>query len=59
MSPLEATVDEFIEAAARRPFLDGGRVRRLWRRYRAGHAIVWRKLENVVSLEAILQAHKM
>jgi hypothetical protein len=54
---LRQTVGDLIEAAAERPFLDGRRVRRLWREFLARREVRWRKVDRVVSLEAILQAY--
>jgi hypothetical protein len=54
---LRSMTEELIAAAAERPFLDGRRVRRLWRNFLARREPRWRRVDRVVSLEANLQAH--
>lgn len=54
---LRSAVEELIEAAARGPFLDGRRVRRLWRNFLGRREILWHKVDRIASLEANLQAH--
>jgi hypothetical protein len=56
-SDVRSTIEELMESAARRPFLDGEQVTRLWRRYRRGWETSWRRVDRVASLEAILQAY--
>jgi hypothetical protein len=54
---LRSAIDELIEAAADRPFLDGRRVRRLWRNFLARREIRVHKVDRLAALEANLQAH--
>jgi hypothetical protein len=54
---LRSAIGELMEAAARRPFLDGRRVRRLWRNFLARRELKWDRVDRVASLEANLQAH--
>jgi len=56
---LRSAVEELMEAASRRPFLDGRRVRRLWRNFLARREVWWHKVGLIASLEANLQAHGM